>query len=134
MAVRIRLSRAGAKKRPFYRIVAADTRAPRDGRFIERLGTYNPILPVDHPERVVVKEERIKHWLGVGGTPTNRVARLLSNFGLCEKPTITEQTKKCKPKAKALERMAAKEEALKAAQEAKAQEAAEAQAEAPSEE
>lgn len=66
MAVRIRLSRGGSKKRPFYRVVAADQRAPRDGRFIEKLGTYNPLLPQDHEQRLVINEERVKYWLGVG--------------------------------------------------------------------
>ncbi len=77
MSLSIRLARAGAKKRPFYRVVLADTRAPRDGRFLERLGSYNPILPQGHAERVVLKEERIKHWLGMGAKPTERVARFL---------------------------------------------------------
>ncbi len=75
MSLKIRLSRGGAKKRPFYRIVVADSRSPRDGRFIERVGTYNPMVPRDHPERVVLKEERIRHWLSVGAQPTNRVAK-----------------------------------------------------------
>ena len=71
MAVRIRLSRGGSKKRPFYRVVAADQRAPRDGRFIEKLGTYNPLLPQDHEQRLVINEERVKYWLGVGA-PADR--------------------------------------------------------------
>ncbi|MCP4394805.1 MAG: 30S ribosomal protein S16 [Alphaproteobacteria bacterium] len=127
MALKIRLSRAGAKKRPFYRIVIADARAPRDGRFIEKVGTFNPLLPKDHKDRLVVQEDRIKYWLSVGGKPTDRVARFLSEIGLVEKPAIPEQTKKCKPKAKAMERMeeakAAAEEAKAAAEEAKASEA-----------
>ena len=77
MSLKIRLSRAGAKKRPFYRVVVADTRSPRDGRFLERLGTYDPMLPKDHPERVRLNEERIRHWLGVGARPSDRVARFL---------------------------------------------------------
>ena len=77
MSLKIRLSRAGAKKRPFYRVVVADTRSPRDGRFLERLGTYDPMLPKDHPERVRLNEERIRHWLGVGALPSERVARFL---------------------------------------------------------
>ncbi len=84
MSLSIRLARAGAKKRPFYRVVLADTRAPRDGRFLERLGSYNPILPHGHAERVVLKEERIKHWLGMGAKPTDRVARFLGLAGLME--------------------------------------------------
>ena len=83
MAVRIRLARAGSKKRPFYRIVAADQRAPRDGRYIEKLGTYNPMLPKDHAERVVIDSDRINHWVSVGGQMTDRVARLLSAQQLC---------------------------------------------------
>ena len=78
MAVKLRLSRGGSKKRPFYRIVAADERAPRDGRFIERLGTYNPLLPKDHEERVILKTDRIQHWLSVGAKPTDRVHRFLT--------------------------------------------------------
>ncbi len=118
MAVRIRLSRGGSKKRPFYRIVAADSRAPRDGRFIEKLGTYNPLLPQDHEQRLVVNAERVKYWLGIGALPTERLAKLFSNLGLTKAPTIHEQPKKSAPKAKAVERMKAKEEAAKAAAEA----------------
>ncbi|SVC67559.1 uncharacterized protein METZ01_LOCUS320413, partial [marine metagenome] len=76
MALKIRLSRAGAKKRPFYRIVVTDSRNPRDGRYIERLGTYDPMLPKDR-QRVTLVEDRIRHWLGVGAKPTDRVARFL---------------------------------------------------------
>lgn len=127
MSVKIRLSRGGAKKRPFYRIVAADTRAPRDGRFIEKLGVFNPLLPKDHADRLIIKEDRIKYWLSVGGKPTNRVARSLSELGLVEKPAVPEQTKKCLPKAKAMERLEAvkqkEEEAKAAAEEAKVAEA-----------
>ena len=118
MAVRIRLSRGGSKKRPFYRIVAADSRAPRDGRFIEKLGTYNPLLPQDHEQRLVVNAERVKYWLGIGALPTERVAKLFSNLGLTKAPAMREQPKKSAPKAKAVERMKAKEEAAKAAAEA----------------
>lgn len=118
MAVRIRLSRGGSKKRPFYRIVAADSRAPRDGRFIEKLGTYNPLLPQEHEQRLVVNAERVKYWLGVGALPTDRLAKLFSNLGLTKAPVINEQPKKSAPKAKAVERMKAKEEAAKAAAEA----------------
>lgn len=98
MALKIRLARAGAKKNPFYRIVVADERMPRDGRFIERLGTYDPMVGHDHPRRLVMNQERIEHWLGAGARPTDRVARFLQTF------TIPEQTKKSKPKAKAVER------------------------------
>ena len=118
MSVRIRLSRGGSKKRPFYRIVAADSRAPRDGRFIEKLGTYNPLLPQDHEQRLVVNAERVKYWLGIGALPTERVAKLFSNLGLTKAPAMREQPKKSAPKAKAVERMKAKEEAAKAAAEA----------------
>lgn len=118
MAVRIRLSRGGSKKRPFYRIVAADSRAPRDGRFIEKLGTYNPLLPQDHEQRLVVNAERVKYWLGIGALPTERLAKLFSNIGLTKAPAVREQPKKSAPKAKAVERMKAKEEAAKAAAEA----------------
>jgi small subunit ribosomal protein S16 len=120
MSLKIRLSRAGAKKQAAYRIVVADTRSPRDGRFIEKLGTYNPRVPHDHKERLVVKEDRIKHWVGVGALPTDRVARLFSKIGLAQAPTVNEQTKKDKPRAKAQERLKAAEEAAKAAAEAAA--------------
>ena len=73
MALKIRLARGGAKKRPFYSIVVADSRSPRDGRFIEKIGTYNPMLAKDHASRLVLKEERIKHWLGVGAQPSDTV-------------------------------------------------------------
>ena len=82
MSLKIRLARGGAKKRPFYSIVIADARSPRDGRFIEKVGTYNPMLERDHADRVTLKEERIKHWLGVGAQPTERVARFLGDAGL----------------------------------------------------
>ncbi len=133
MALKIRMARGGAKKRPFYRIVITDSRMPRDGRFIERVGTHNPMVAKNHPGRVTLKEDRIKYWLGVGAKPSNRVACFLADVGLCEKPPIPEQTKKDKPKAKTLERLAAKEEAKKAAAEAKEEEA-KAAAEAPAEE
>jgi small subunit ribosomal protein S16 len=120
MSLKIRLSRAGAKKQAAYRLVVADTRSPRDGRFIEKVGTYNPRVPHDHKERLVVKEDRIKHWISVGALPTDRVARLFSKIGLAQAPTVNEQTKKDKPRAKAQERLKAAEEAAKAAAEAAA--------------
>lgn len=120
MAVRIRLSRGGSKKRPFYRIVAADQRAPRDGRFIEKLGTYNPLLPKDHEQRLVVDAEKVKSWISKGAQPTERLQKLFANLGLCAAPVIRNQPKKSAPKAKAVERMKAKEEAAKAAAEAAA--------------
>jgi small subunit ribosomal protein S16 len=84
MSVRIRLARAGAKKRPFYRIIATPSRNPRDGRFLEKLGTYNPLLPDDHPERVVLNEERVRHWLAQGASPSDRVARFLDGAGITQ--------------------------------------------------
>ncbi len=136
MSMKIRMARGGTKKRPFYRIVAADSRMPRDGRYIERLGTYNPMVAKDHPERVTLKQERIKYWLGVGALPSDRVARLLAAAGMIPKPAIPEQTKKNKPRAKTLERLVEAEDAKKAAAEAaKAAAAAPAPAEeAPAEE
>jgi small subunit ribosomal protein S16 len=120
--LRIRLTRGGAKKRPHYRIVVADTRAPRDGRFIERLGTYNPMLAKDDERRVVLKLDRIQHWIGVGAQPSDRVVRFLAQAGVMAAPELREQTKKDKPKAKAQERAAEKaaaaEEAAAAAAEA----------------
>ena len=118
MAVRIRLSRGGSKKRPFYRVVAADQRAPRDGRFIEKLGTYNPLLPQDHEQRLVINEERVIYWLGVGAQPTERLEKLFSNLGLVKAPALREQPKKSAPKAKAQERMKEKEAAAAANAEA----------------
>ena len=118
MAVRIRLSRGGSKKRPFYRVVAADQRAPRDGRFIEKLGTYNPLLPQDHEQRLVINEERVKYWLGVGAQPTERLEKLFSNLGLVKAPALREQPKKSAPKAKAQERMKDKQAAAAANAEA----------------
>lgn len=128
MSVRIRLARGGSKGAPFHKIVVADQRAPRDGRFIERVGSYNPLLPADHADRVVVKADRVKYWLGVGAQPTERVARMLSKLGLCDAPAITVKPKKSAPKAKAQERLKAKAEAV-AAKEAAAAEAAAAPAE-----
>lgn len=124
MSLKIRLSRGGAKKRPYYRIVVADSRSPRDGRYIERVGSYNPMVARDHAERLTLNEERIKHWLSVGAQATDRVARMLADKGLCAKPAIPTQTKKSQPKAKAQERMKAAAEAAAAAAEAPAGEAA----------
>jgi small subunit ribosomal protein S16 len=115
MSLKIRLARGGAKKRPFYRIVVADSRSPRDGRFIERVGSYNPMLAKDHAERVVIVEDRIKHWLSVGAKPSERVARFLYERKLGPKPAIPNQTKKNQPKAKAQERLKAAEAAAKPA-------------------
>lgn len=118
MAVRIRLSRGGSKKRPFYRVVAADQRAPRDGRFIEKLGTFNPLLPQDHADRFVIDVEKTKAWLAKGAQPTERLQKMLSVLGLCEAPALHEQPKKSAPKAKAQERIKEKAEKAAAAQEA----------------
>ena len=136
MATKIRLARGGSKKRPFYRIVIADERAPRDGNFIEKIGNFNPMVPKDHKERVVISKERAEHWLKVGAQPTDRVQRILSDLGMMEAPKITEKTKKHLPKAKAQERIKAKEEAaVKAEEDAKAAaEAAKAEAEKSAEE
>ena len=117
MSVALRLSRGGSKKRPFYRIVAADVRAPRDGRFLERLGTYNPMVKKDNPERVIINTERVKYWLSVGARPTERVQKFLADANLFEKPIINKQTKQDKPKKKTLEKLKAKEEKLKAKEE-----------------
>lgn len=118
MSVRIRLSRGGSKKRPFYRIVAADQRAPRDGKFIERLGSYNPMLPKEHNDRLVVNEERVKYWLSQGAEPTDRLQKLLSTLGLVEAPKFRAQPIQSAPKAKAVERL--KEKEAKAAEAAAA--------------
>ena len=139
MSLRIRLSRGGAKKRPFYRIVIADSRSPRDGRFIEKIGTYNPMLPKDGGNRLVIKEDRVKYWVSVGALPSDRVARFLGDAGLMDKPaTPANQTKQDKPKAKAQERLQEQadkaEAALAAAAEAASAPAEEAPAEAPAEE
>ncbi|MXV44731.1 30S ribosomal protein S16 [Saccharibacter sp. 17.LH.SD] len=107
MSLKIRLSRAGAKKRPYYHIVIADSRSPRDGRFVEKVGAYNPMLPSDHADRIRLNDERIKHWLSNGATATDRVARFLGNAGLAPKPAYRDQPKKSAPKKKAQERAAA---------------------------
>ncbi|MGO2958978.1 MAG: 30S ribosomal protein S16 [Acetobacter sp.] len=107
MSLKIRLARAGAKKRPYYHIVVADSRSPRDGRFIEKVGAYNPMLPSEHADRIRLVEERITHWLSQGAQPTDRVARFLGNAGLAPKPAFREQPKQAAPKKKAQERAAA---------------------------
>lgn len=136
MSVKIRLTRGGAKKRPYYRIVVADSRNPRDGRFIEQVGTYNPMLPREHEDRVRLKTDRLQEWLSNGAQPSDRVARFLADAGLMEKRPIRTQTKKNQPKAKAQERMREAEQAAKEAEEAaSAADAEEAPAEeAPAEE
>jgi len=137
MALAMRLSRGGRKKRPFYRIVVADKRMPRDGRYIERLGTYNPLIHKDDEKRVVLNEERIKHWLGEGAQPSDRVARFLGEAGIIPKPEQGNNPNKAQPSEKTKQRLADKEEKLKAKVEAEAAakeaEAAEAAAPAPEE-
>lgn len=98
MALAMRLARGGAKKRPFYRIVVADKRAPRDGRFVERLGFYNPMVPPDHPERYKIDAEKAKAWLEKGAQPTDRVRRLLATAEILPPRPIPNQTKKHQPK------------------------------------
>ena len=104
MAVKIRLSRAGAKKTPHYRVIVADARSPRDGRFLERVGTYNPLLPRDHPDRVKLKLDRIKYWLEKGAQPSGRVAKFLGSADVIPMPKH-ENPIKAKPKAKAQARL-----------------------------
>ena len=133
MSLKLRLSRGGAKKRPYYRIVVADSRMPRDGRYIERVGTYNPMLPQDHPDRVTLNDERIRHWLGVGAKPSDRVAKFLGQAEIIEMPAIRETPKKSAPRAKTLERMKDAEEAAAATTESAAAEEA-ASEEAPAKE
>ncbi|TCP32860.1 30S ribosomal protein S16 [Sphingomonas sp. BK235] len=132
MALSIRLSRGGSKKRPYYRIVVADARSPRDGKFIEKIGNYNPLLGKDDEKRVVLDAERAKHWLGVGAQPTDRVARFLDAAGVKER-AARSNPKKGEPGEKAKERAEERAEKLKAQQEAAAAPAAEpAEAEAAS--
>lgn len=134
MALKIRLARGGAKKRPFYRIVVAEAAMPRDGRFVERLGTYNPMLPRDHDDRLVLKSERINYWLGQGARPTDRVHKMLAGAGLMEAFQVRDQPKKSAPGRKRQEREAEAAEAAAAAA-AEAEAAAEAPVEgAPAEE
>jgi small subunit ribosomal protein S16 len=121
MAVSIRLSRAGSKKRPYYRIVVADARSPRDGRFIERIGSYNPLLAKDNPERVKLDVERAKHWVEVGAQPTDRVARFLDAAGVKER-AARNNPNKAEPGKKAKDR--AEDRAAKAAEAAEAAAAA----------
>jgi small subunit ribosomal protein S16 len=122
MALKIRFARCGRKKRPSYWLVVAEATAPRDGRFVERVGTYNPLLPKENVSRVTLKDERITYWLSVGAQPTERVALLLSEASLIEKPKTPARPKKSAPKKKAQERASEKEAAAKAEKEAKAAE------------
>lgn len=127
--LKIRMSRGGAKKRPVYKIVVADSRKPRDGRFIEKVGFFNPLLPKDKKERLSLDIERIKYWLEKGARPSDRIARFLGEANVIPKPAQKNNPIKAKPKKKAQERLAAAEEAKKAAEEA-----SKAEAEKPSEE
>ena len=127
MSLKIRLSRGGAKKRPYYRIVVADSRMPRDGRFIERVGSYDPLLPKDHEGRIQLVEDRIKHWLSVGARPSDRVNRFLDAAGIMKREP-RNNPQKAQPGQKRLDREEAKREA-----EEKAREEAEAAAAAPEE-
>jgi small subunit ribosomal protein S16 len=128
MAMKIRLARGGSKKRPHYSIVAADSRMPRDGRFIEKLGTYSPLLPKDSEDRIKMDVERVQHWLSHGATPTDRVARFLEAAGIIEKKA-RNNPKKAEPGKAAKDRAEAR-----AARDAAAAEAAAAPVEAPVEE
>ncbi|MCC0044750.1 MAG: 30S ribosomal protein S16 [Brucellaceae bacterium] len=134
MALKIRLARAGSKKRPYYHVVIADVRSPRDGRFIEQVGSWNPMLPKDG-ERVKLNEERIKHWLSNGAVPTDRVLRFLDEAGIAKRPTRSNPNKAL-PGKKAQERLDAAKQAEEDAKEAAAAAEAEAAAaaEAPAEE
>ena len=123
MALSIRLTRGGAKKRPYYRIVVADSRAPRDGRFIEKLGSYNPLLAKDSPERVKLDAERIAHWLSVGAQPSDRILRFLDAAGIRER-AARNNPNKAKPGEKAVERLEERAGKLVAAEEAAAAAAA----------
>ena len=140
MALKIRLARGGAKKRPFYRIVVAEASAPRDGRYVERVGTYNPMVPKEHEQRMTLNSERITFWLGQGAKPTDRVHKMLAAAGLAEAPVIRDQPKKSAPGKKRAEREAEAASAAEAAAEsaaaeaAAAEEAAAAAAAAPAEE
>ncbi|MBX9453888.1 MAG: 30S ribosomal protein S16 [Mesorhizobium sp.] len=122
MALKIRLARAGSKKRPYYHVVVADVRSPRDGRFIEQIGSWNPMLPKDG-ERVKLNEERIKHWLANGALPTDRVARFLDEAGLAKRDARNNPSK-AQPGKKAQERVAAAKQAEEAAAAKAAEEAA----------
>ena len=123
MGLKIRLARGGSKKRPFYRIVVADIRAPRDGRFVEKVGTFNPLLAKDSEDRVHLDEERIKHWMSHGAVPTDRVARFLDAAGILKRKP-SNNPNKAKPGKKRLEREAEAAAKAEAAAEAAAAEAA----------
>ena len=117
MALKIRLARGGAKKRPFYRIVVAEASAPRDGRYVERVGTYNPMVPKDHEQRLTLNGERISFWMSKGAQPTERVHKMLASAGLMAAPVLRDQPKKSAPGKKRAEREAAAAEAAATAAE-----------------
>ena len=125
MALKIRLARGGSKKRPYYQIVVADARSPRDGRFLEKVGSWNPMLAKDNPQRVELKADLIKEWIAKGAQPTDRVLRFLAEAGLAER-AARSNPEKAKPGKRALERVAEKkqkaEDAAAAAAEATAAE------------
>ena len=123
MALKIRLARGGAKKRPSYRIVVAEASSPRDGRYVERVGTYNPMVPKDHDQRLIINGERITFWLDKGAKPTERVQKMLASAGLMAAPVLRDQPKKSAPGKKRAEREAEAAEAAAAAAEAAAAEA-----------
>ena len=131
MPVRIRLTRRGAKKRPFYRIVVADSRRARDGKYIEKIGTYNPMLKKDNPERIKLDVEKAKEWISKGAQPSDRVTLFLSNLGVVEKPIITEKTKKHLPKKKTQEKLAAAKKAEETLKTKEKEESASEKTEAP---
>ncbi|SVB46310.1 uncharacterized protein METZ01_LOCUS199164, partial [marine metagenome] len=123
MAIKIRLSRAGSKKRPIYRVVVTDSRNPRDGRFIEKVGMYNPLLKKDDKDRVQLDIEKIKEWMSKGAKPTDRVARFLGEAEVIPMPAQKNNPQKAIPKKKAQERLAAAQEASVPKEEAPAEEA-----------
>ena len=123
MSVKMRLSRGGSKKRPYYYVVVANSQSPRDGKYIEQIGTFNPLLKKDNPERTKLNADRIKHWLSVGAQPTDRVMRLLDQAGLAKREA-SNNPEKAKPKKKAQERTAAAEAAKTKVAEAAAKPAA----------
>jgi small subunit ribosomal protein S16 len=126
MSVSLRLARGGSKKRPYYKVVVANSRAPRDGKYLEQVGTYNPLLAKDDANRVRLTEDRVRYWLGVGAQPTDRVARMLDKAGIKER-AATSNPQKGEPGKKAKERAEEKAEKQREAEEA-AREAAEAPA------
>ena len=124
MALKIRLARGGAKKRPFYRIVVAEAASPRDGRYVERVGTYNPMVPKDHEQRVTLNNERISFWMSKGAQPTERVQKMLASAGLAPAVEMRDQPKKSAPGQKRLDREAEVAANAEAAAEAEAAEKA----------